>query len=97
MMMFGKNTASIKPLSIAKYTYSDLTPSQSKLIWRIVQSDIHENTMYGGNGYASSEQVGNVTTVLVFDAGHAVARHIYEHLKNDPRICKFDYYYKEEW
>ena len=55
MMMFGKNTASIKPLSIAKYTYSDLTPSQSKLIWRIVQNDIHENTMYGGHGYASSE------------------------------------------
>lgn len=97
MMMFGKNTASIKPLSIAKYTYSDLTPSQSKLIWKIVQDDIHENTMYGGHGYASSEQVGNVTTFLVFDAGHAVARHIYKNLKNDPRICNFDYYYKEEW
>lgn len=97
MMMVEMNTASIKPLSIAKYTYSDLTPSQSKLIWRTIQKDIRENTTYGGKGYASSEQVGNVTTILVFDTGHPVAKLIYEHLRDDPRICKFDYYYKEEW
>lgn len=74
-----------------------MTPAQSNLIWHTIRRYLDENRMYGFGGYASTEQCGNVTTFLVFDAGHGVAKNIYNHLRDDMRICKFDYYYKEEW
>lgn len=78
--------------SIARYTYSDLNRSRAMLIWRTIR----KVALPEGAG-VSTETVGNVTIFVALNVGHQTAMAIHDALKDDCRMSKFDYYYREEW